>query len=263
MQWSQSFKSGVLENLQLKKPTVVLAEIVILYSALTYMSELIIDWLNGRDVKDIKEELKDPSTSVFRMASTLPVFGSLSGLFSGTLATFSELTGGTYKGFSNPVSPPAFSVLNAYVSKAMGSGKELLAKGGEMSKEEMIAKFGDIIPYNITFNKSPVAVPARLLQELEVIDENNSLNKYLKLIQKGKNKYINKPENVASNHNIVPVQSREIENKLKDNRARYLEETNKFLQDRKNSIQRPITYTNNKGVSTDLANLLKDMSNNQ
>jgi len=263
LQWSQSFKSGVLENLQLKKPTVVLAEIVILYSALTYMSELIIDWLNGRDVKDIKEELKDPSTSVFRMASTLPVFGSLSGLFSGTLATFSELTGGTYKGFSNPVSPPAFSVLNAYVSKAMGSGKELLAKGGEMSKEEMIAKFGDIIPYNITFNKSPVAVPARLLQELEVIDENNSLNKYLKLIQKGKNKYINKPENVASNHNIVPVQSREIENKLKDNRARYLEETNKFLQDRKNSIQRPITYTNNKGVSTDLANLLKDMSNNQ
>lgn len=263
LQWSQSFKSNVLENLQLKKPTVVMAEVVILYSALTYMSELLIDWLSGRDISDIKQELKDPSTSVFRMASTLPVFGSLSGLFSGTLAGISELTGGTYKGFSNPISPPAFSVLNAYTSKALGSGKELLTKGGEMSKEEMIAKFGDIIPYNIVFNKSPVAVPARLLQELEAIDENNSFAKYLKLIQKGKNKYINKPENISSNHNIVPVQSREIENKLRENRTRYLEETNKFLQDRKNSIQRPITYTNNKGVSTDLANLLKDMSNNQ
>jgi hypothetical protein len=262
LQWSQSFQSNVLQNLQLKKPTMLVAELAIMYSAFNYLSELLIDWLNGRDASDIKEELKDPSTVVYRMASTIPVLGPLSGIFSTILAGISEASGGTFKGFSNPITPPAFAVINAYTSKALNSAGELWRRGGEMSTLEMVAKFGDILPYNITFNNSPVAIPARFLQEMDILDQQGAFAKYLQLIQKSKNKY-SKKDNINTYSNPAILKSKEVEKQLRQNREKYLQDTNKFIQDRKNLPRQPITFTNNKGVSTDLANLLEDMSNNQ
>lgn len=261
LQWSQSFHSNVLRNLQLKKPTVIMAELVVAYSAFTYLSELILDWLNGRDVSDIKEELKDPSTSVYRMASTLPVFGSLSGPFSSGLAMMSQLYGGTFKGFNNPITPPAFGVLTAYGTKALGSTKDLLSRSGEMSPEEIVAKFGDIIPFNITMNNSPIAMPARLLEQMGVISEQDAFGRYLDLIQKGNNKYI-EDRKVANYNRVAPMGSKEIEKQLRASRDSLLEQTNQMIESRKKMGKKPVIFRN-KGVSTDLANLLEDMSNNQ
>lgn len=237
------------------------AELVVAYSAFTYLSELILDWLNGRDASDIKEELKDPSTVVFRMASTLPVFGSLSGPFSSGLAMMSQLYGGTFKGFNNPITPPAYGVLAAYGTKAIGSTKDLLNRAGEMPPEEIIAKFGDIIPFNITMNNSPIAIPARLLEQMGTISEQDAFGRYLDLIQKGKNKYI-EDRKVANYNRVAPMGSKEIEKQLRASRDSLLEQTNQMIESRKKIGQKPIIFKN-KGVSTDLANLLKDMSNNQ
>lgn len=231
LQWSQSFQSNVLQNLQLKKPTVVLAEVIILYSTLTYLSDLIIDWLNGRSSADIKEELKDPSTYVYRMASTLPVFGSASAIYTSGLATISQLMGGTYKGFANPITPPAFGVLGSYGSRAFGSSYDLLTKGTNMTPEEIVAKFGDILPFNITFNGSPIAIPGRLLQEFEWLEEQNAFNKYLDLTHSGKNKYTGKNV-ITSGHSIVPKKSKQIADELEARRRKFLEDTNKMIKDR-------------------------------
>jgi hypothetical protein len=227
LQWSQSFQSNVLQNLQLKKPTVV----IIAYSAFTYLSELILDWLNGRSSDDIREELKDPSTYVYRMASTLPIFGSFSAIYTSGLAGISQLTGGTYKGFASPLAPPAFGVLGSYGSRVFGSGYDLLNKGTSMTPEEITAKFGDILPFNITFNGSPVAIPGRLLQEFEWLEEQNAFNKYLNLAQTGKNKYTG--QRIASpDYSIVPKQSKQIAEQQEERRRKFLEDTNKMIKDR-------------------------------
>jgi hypothetical protein len=165
------------------------------------------------------------------MASTLPIFGSFSAIYTSGLAGISQLTGGTYKGFASPLAPPAFGVLGSYGSRVFGSGYDLLNKGTSMTPEEITAKFGDILPFNITFNGSPVAIPGRLLQEFEWLEEQNAFNKYLNLAQTGKNKYTG--QRIASpDYSIVPKQSKQIAEQQEERRRKFLEDTNKMIKDR-------------------------------
>jgi hypothetical protein len=97
---------------------------------------------------------------------------------------------------------------------------------------------------------------------MDILDQQGAFAKYLQLIQKSKNKY-SKKDNINTYSNPAILKSKEVEKQLRQNREKYLQDTNKFIQDRKNLPRQPITFTNNKGVSTDLANLLEDMSNNQ
>lgn len=105
LQWSQSFSSNILQNIGTKRPLSFLIKGAVLYTAYTYISDLLIDWIAGRDEKDIKKELQDPATVMIRMLSTIPVIGRYQGLTSMGLAGLSDLAGGTFSGFGDPITP--------------------------------------------------------------------------------------------------------------------------------------------------------------
>ena len=202
LQWSQSFSSNILQNIGTKRPLSFLVKGAVLYTAYTYLSDLLIDWIAGRDEKDIKKELQDPATVMIRMLSTIPVIGRYQGLTSMGLAGISDLTGGTFSGFGDPITPPAIGVMGSYIKKAKKSVGELVS-GEADSMDKVAYDAGNLVPYNTIFNSSPVAIPVRLLQKLNYIQEENMLGKYLKLIQRSgdmRNKY-----NVTSRSQGTPV----------------------------------------------------------
>jgi hypothetical protein len=261
--WSQSFYNNVLGNHGGIKSSALIGS-MILYTGLTALSEYMKEWIRGRDWEDIKEEMrKDPETFIYRMMMNLPALGGLSGNLQYILAKTSEATGGPLRAFRSPMMAPAYSMAMQQPFKMAGSLYNLVTNSipsGDLAAT--MADLGEATMVNNLFNNSPVAIPARFLQEMDILDQQGAFAKYLQLIQKSKNKY-SKKDNINTYSNPAILKSKEVEKQLRQNREKYLQDTNKFIQDRKNLPRQPITFTNNKGVSTDLANLLEDMSNNQ
>ena len=259
LQWSQSFSSNILQNIGTKRPLSFLVKGAVLYTAYTYISDLLIDWIAGRDEKDIKKELQDPATVMIRMLSTIPVIGRYQGLTSMGLAGLSDLAGGTFSGFGDPITPPAIGVMGSYIKKAKKSVGELVS-GGADSMDKVAYDAGNLVPYNTIFNSSPIAIPVRLLQKLNYIQEENMLGKYLKLIQRSgdmRNKY-----NVTSRSQGTPVNwSKASITDLEAKKQQRLE-----MDDRQKATKKAIEQSratpmdlSNTGVSSVLASKLKSV----
>ena len=252
LQWSQSFSSNILQNIGTKRPLSFLVKGAVLYTAYTYLSDLLIDWIAGRDEKDIKKELQDPATVMIRMLSTIPVIGRYQGLTSMGLAGISDLTGGTFSGFGDPITPPAIGVMGSYIKKAKKSVGELVS-GEADSMDKVAYDAGNLVPYNTIFNSSPVAIPVRLLQKLNYIQEENMLGKYLKLIQRSgdmRNKY-----NVTSRSQGTPVNwSKASITDLEAKKQQRLE-----MDDRQKATKKAIEQ--NRGTPVEINTTPMDLSN--
>jgi len=237
--WSQSFYNNVLGNYGGMTAATVMGSLI-MYSGLTAVSDLLKEWLQGRDVKDITEEMKqNPETLLFRMANSVPVLGHLSGNLQYLLAKLSEQTGGPLSAFRTPMAPPALMMAAKYPADVASSLYNAFTTSIPQGDGPQVMKDLGVLGMNNLFNNSPFAVPARLMVEAGAINEADAMGKYLKLIKKKKNKYTGNTNTMDIKVNPVdPKRQQELINEIKRNLR------NKQV-----------------GNSRDLAPRLKDMSN--
>lgn len=149
--------------------------------------------------------------------------------------------------------------MGSYIKKAKKSVGELVS-GKADSMDKIAYDAGNLVPYNTIFNSSPVAIPVRLLQKLNYIQEENMLGKYLKLIQRSgdmRNKY-----NVTSRSQGTPVNwSKASITDLEAKKQQRLE-----MDDRQKATKKAIEQSratpmdlSNTGVSSVLASKLKSV----
>jgi hypothetical protein len=219
---------------------------MILYTGLTAASEYLKEWIQGRDLEDIKTELKrDPQTYLFRMMLSAPVLGSKSGIITNTLANISEISGGPLRAFNTPLSAPGYSIAVSTPFKMAGGFKDLVTEAIPSGDTAKIAQsLGATLGLNSLFNNSPVAIPARYMVETGVINEADAMGKYMKLIRKKKNAYSKEDRMITGSKAFSMDPQRKAE----------------LMRE---SVRKTRETLSNMGASSDLANQLEDMSNNQ
>ena len=244
--WSQSFQNNVIGGYASMGASAYLGSLI-LYSGLTAATEYLKEWIMGRDVEDIEKEMeRNPETYLFRMMYSLPVLGTYNGILSSSLAGVSQLMGGPLKSYGAPLAYPGLNIALNTPYKMFGGLKELVTEAIPSGDPAKIgASAGDLIGYNTLLNKSPIAIPARLLVEAGIINEADAMGRYMNLIKKKKNVYTKKADFKYS---------KPVGGMSKEQKEALIRESLRKTLDRQRS-------PTNTGVSTDLANLLEDMSN--
>jgi hypothetical protein len=246
--WSQSFQNNVIGGYASMGASAYLGSLI-LYSGLTAATEYLKEWIMGRDVEDIEKEMqRNPETYLFRMMYSLPALGAFNGILSSSLGGVSQLMGGPLKSYGTPVSYPGLNIALNTPYKMFTGFKDLVTDAipsGDPAKIAAATGELPLIGYNTLLNKSPIAIPARLLVEAGIINEADAMGRYMNLIKKKKNVYTKK-----SDYTYSKMQG----GMPKERKDELLRETLRKTLDQGRS-------TPNTGVSTDLANLLEDMSN--
>jgi len=247
--WSQSFFSNIIGGYSSMRESTYLSSLV-LYAGLTAATEYLREWIGGRDLEDIEKEMeRNPETYLFRMMYATPVLGVWNGLLTNSLGFVSSKMGGPLRSFSSPISYPGLNIALDTPFKMAGKFTDLVMEQIPSGKgPEITAGFGEVIGYNTLMNKSPIAIPARIMVEAGVINEADAMGKYMTLIKKRKNHYTGSKKPLGR---PLPGMSKERKDSLIREALRKTQEP------------RPQMGPRNTGVSEDLANLLEDMSNQQ
>jgi len=243
--WSQSFYDNVIGNYGSMGESGYLG-MLILYTALTAASEYLKEWIQGRDVSDIKTEFKkDPQTFLFRMMMAAPVLGRFNGVINTSLSELSEITGGPLKSFTTPLGAPGYNIaVSAPYKMAKGFANLVLDAIPSGDPAKIAKDTSAALGVTSFFNNSPLVIPARILVETGVINQTDAMGRYMELIKKRKNSYSKAmTAKVGTKSYGMDMQRKE-----------------ELLRE---SLRKTETFNKNKGVSSDLANLLKDMSNKQ
>ena len=269
--WSQSFFSNVMKN-SMNRPSLKYLGVLLFYAALTYASELLIERLHGRTWEDIVEELGDSATVIFRIASSLPWGGGLmSGMATGALAGLSELLGGTFQGYGNPIVPPAISGLGSTVKQATIMARDLATK--DLDTPEKIAVIVKGTPgISGIVNTSPFTIPMRFLLENNMLREAPALEQILKMQEwRNANKYTNRASSSSSYPNVKAQSKLDRDRELARMQAKYRQDTEeaaKLAAKQKTPARQKFNKENelpkqpmsepkvNSGVSSLLGNLL-------
>ena len=269
--WSQSFFSNVMKN-TMNRPALKGLGVLLFYAALTYASELLIERLHGRDWEDITEELGDSATVIFRIASSLPWGGGLmSGMATGALAGLSELLGGTFQGYGNPIVPPAISGLGSTAKQMTTMVRDLATK--DLDTPEKIAVIVKGTPgISGIVNTSPFTIPMRFLLENNMLREAPALEQILKMQEwRNANKYTNRASSSSSYPNVKAQSKLDRDRELARMQAKYRQDTEeaaKLAAKQKTPARQKFNKENelpkqpmsqpkvNSGVSSLLGNLL-------
>ena len=201
--WSQSFYNNVLGNYGGINESAYLGSLI-MYTGLTAVSDLFKEWLNGRDASDIQRELSEhPAKMLFRMLHNIPVAGAFTGNLQTMLDKMSELTTGIKSPNRNASWFPAIDMVKSTVGDVIPSMYKLATEHIPNGDVPNMAKDIGTLGFNNYMNNSPLAIPARFLQEMGVINETQAFDKYLKLIKRKRN--IMGPKLLNTNYEPIKV----------------------------------------------------------
>ena len=261
LQWSSSYQSNVLQNGGLMSPAGVILKTIIMYNVYTYMTDLLVEFAQGRDPEDIAKELQDPTTYVFRMAASTPVLGRYQSVMSEGLSLASALTGGKFQSYGVSTNVPSVSVANSWVRK-LGKSANALLTDRNLSAGEIAGHIGNITQVNNLVNGGLVGIGASTLKQMGVIEEHDALNAYLNIARgspKSHNRYGGKQSTPSStNYDYSPSSETPYELKRRKlaEQIKLVEKTNAILAKPKPIVPMMV---NIKGVSYDLAKKLEEL----
>ena len=262
MQWSTSYQSNVLQNGGLMTPAAFILKTYLAYNTLVYISDLLVEFAQGRNPNDIIKELQDPTTFIPRMISETPVMGRYQSLLSESLASVSALSGGKFHSFGISPNVPAVTVLSSYVSK-IGKSAHALATNDKLTAPEILAHIGNIIPVNNLINGTPIGFGVSSLQQMGLIEKHDAIDTYLKVARGGlaKDRYAGTP---SIKDKQVSTFDRGSETPY-EQQQRQLAEKQRLLDRLNKSTIAPKltnpTIVNIKGVSYDLSKKLEELGN--
>lgn len=229
------------------------------YTATDMTYNILKEWLAGRDVEDMLEEMEqNPASLLSRAMHSLPLFGIASGLAEDAVNVFS---GGSLFKPTVDLSTPGLTTVGSLAAR---TNRELRratdsAMAGEIP--ETLGHISNVIPISPVVNKSIFAVPVRVLQTAIDADEKNNVNRYLDVVQREHQPYKRMAKTMTVDPSMGYAQAAPERNLLKEQEAlKKLGETN----DRNMAKAQPMTVvpprsTNGipSSISTPLAELLK------
>lgn len=187
--WSRSFYNNVIGNYGGQRESAYLGSLI-MYAAITAVTDMLKEWINGRDVSDMVKEMRDnPSVILFRVLHNLPIAGQFTNSLQGTLEKINEISGGAKAKQRGSSWFPAIDMAEQYTKDLPKAAANLIQESFPNGDVPNIAKDIGTLGFNNYFNNSPLAIPPRLLQEMGIINETSAFGKYMNLIKKRKNSY--------------------------------------------------------------------------
>jgi hypothetical protein len=256
--WMRAFHDGRIMDYS-NKSMPAFMKFLAFYTATDMTYNILKEWLAGRDVEDMLEEMEqNPASILSRAMHSLPLFGIASGLAEDAVNVFS---GGSLFKPTVDLSTPGLTTVASLASRAnRETGRTITsAMNGEIP--ETLGHISNVIPISPIVNKSIFAVPVRVLQTSLDADEKNNVNRYLDVVQKEHQPYKRMAKTMTVSPSMGYAQAAPERNLLKEQEAlKKLGET----RDRNMAKAQPMSVvpprsTNGipSGTSTPLADLLE------
>ena len=152
------------------------------YTATDMTYNIFKEWLAGRDVKDMLDEMEgNPASILSRAMHSLPLFGIASGLAEDAVNVFS---GGSLFKPTVDLSTPGLTTIGSLASRTNRETRKAVDSIAAGEVPETLGHISNVIPISPLVNKSIFAVPVRTLQVALDADEKNNMNRYLDVVQR-------------------------------------------------------------------------------
>lgn len=190
--WIRGYQDSVVLNYATQNTMQYLAKTIILFGTLDTITGLFREWVAGRETEDMVEEFTNsPSSFAIRVMKAAPLMGSANAVVEGLLSGLSYLSGGSWRYYGSPMSSIGVNAAGSATKDIFGGVTEIATQTsnafsgtGEFEGPKVAKAIGDITMFNSLFNRSPVAVPARFIEDMEALDQKGAVQKYMNLIQR-------------------------------------------------------------------------------
>ena len=190
--WVRSYQDNVVLDYGSRSTIKYIASGIFLYAALDTMIGLFKEWLAGRETEDMMKELEDqPSQYVLRGVSRVPFLGIANGLIESGVSTVAGMTGGTYKYYGVPLLP-------AGAGAGMGAIETDYRNIQKVIQDPISARSlkatSDLFGATSLVNRSPIAIPVRMLEDMNTFKEIDAIQRYLDMVQRDPYPYSKRSE---------------------------------------------------------------------
>ncbi len=188
--WVRSYQDNVIMDYGSRSTIKYIASGIFLYAALDTMIGLFKEYLAGRETEDMIKELEEqPGQYVLRGVSRVPFLGIANGLIEAGVSTVAGMTGGTYKYYGIPLMP-------AGAGAGMGAIETDYRNIQKVIQDPISARSlkatSDLFGVTSLVNRSPVAIPVRMLEDMNTFKEMDAIQKYLDMVQRDPYPYSNR-----------------------------------------------------------------------
>lgn len=184
--WMRAFHDGRIVDYS-NKSLAGMMKFIAAYSAIDGFIQILKEALAGRDVSDIIDEMLDNPISIMqRVVHSIPLFGMFNGFFETAMSKFN--TGSLFTP-TMELSTPGIAVANSVVSrtdKGMSQAYRAMASG---DLPEAAGYVSNILPVASFLNKSPLAVPVKIMESAVELDERNIVSRYMEVVRKDAEPY--------------------------------------------------------------------------
>jgi DNA-binding CsgD family transcriptional regulator len=180
--WVRSYQDNVIMDYGSRSTIKYIASGIFLYAAMDTMIGLFKEWLAGRETEDMVKELEEqPGQYVLRGVSRVPFLGIANGLIEAGVSTVAGMTGGTYKYYGIPLMP-------AGAGAGMGAIETDYRNIQKIVEDPISARSlkatSDLFGVTSLVNRSPVAIPVRMLEDMNTFKEMDAIQRYLDMVQR-------------------------------------------------------------------------------
>jgi hypothetical protein len=190
--WVRSYQDNVVMDYGSRSTIKYIASGIFLYAALDTMIGLFKEWLAGRETEDMMKELEEqPGQYVLRGVSRVPFLGIANGLIESGVSTVAGMTGGTYKYYGVPLLP-------AGAGAGMGAIETDYRNIQKVIQDPISARSlkatSDLFGATSLVNRSPIAIPVRMLEDMNTFKEIDAIQRYLDMVQRDPYPYSKRSE---------------------------------------------------------------------
>jgi hypothetical protein len=251
--WVRAYQDNVILDFGSRSTVKYIASGIFLYAAIDTIIGLFKEWLAGRETEDIMQEFEDqPSQFVLRGVSRIPFLGIANGLVEAGASAISGMTGGSYQYYGVPLLPAG---AGASMSAVQGIYNNIsdITSDAVMKQEVNLKALSGLFGAETLINRSPLAIPARMLETNNAFQEADAIQKYLELVHRNPYPYMDK---AASRVKPVGIENVVTPRNLDLERQQYLKDLEK--RQKQQSLIRPpaIGFNDQKGVSGILGDIL-------
>jgi hypothetical protein len=146
------------------------------------------EWIRGRDIEDILTEAEeDPLRFLASAIASVPIMGRFNVFIEGLVNTLSQLLGSEGNKLYPAMGSPGLSAVTGAsrdISKALDETVDLITGTSKTPNEKILAKYLRASQLDSFLNNSPVAVPSRTMEELDLISDRGQIKDYLDAIKR-------------------------------------------------------------------------------
>jgi hypothetical protein len=190
--WVRSYQDNVIMDYGSRSTIKYIASGIFLYAALDTMIGLFKEWLAGRETEDMLNELEDqPSQYVLRGVSRVPFLGVANGLIEAGVSTVAGMTGGTYKYYGVPLMPAG---AGAGMGAIETDYRNIQKAVQDPFSARSLKATSDLFGVTSLVNRSPIAIPVRMLEDMNTFKEMDAIQRYLDMVQRDPYPYSKRAE---------------------------------------------------------------------